>query len=350
MKKSYSIRLANGQERKRLNRKCPRCGQMTFVPYVHADTGHAVDDHECGRCNRECKCQYHLPPKEWYALHQPKPQQWLDLDQWKALQRERQRQQREAQRAWEQKRQEEARKRPPFNPYSMVQAPHIVHYLQHLTALCLRLQGTNSVLGNWLIGQFGKERVEAVFERYYVGATPDGATVYWQLDHHGRMRAGKVMLYGPDGHRAKHVRRAVTWVNCMPEYGCMERPVPLCLFGEHLLMDSDRPIALVESEKTALIMAIVAPQYTWLATGGKGNASDKMMWPLAGERVMVLPDSDAIEGWRERLQTINREYGTRMYIPPEYLHMMSRVQEPAKGLDVADMYFMREEYELKRFF
>ena len=44
-----------------------------------------------------------------------------------------------------------------------------------------------------------------------------------------------------------------------------------CLFGEHLLAYASsmaRTVAIVESEKTALIAALFIPDLVWLATGG----------------------------------------------------------------------------------
>lgn len=43
-----------------------------------------------------------------------------------------------------------------------------------------------------------------------------------------------------------------------------------CLFGEHLLpLYPDKPVALVESEKTAVICSGLMPRFLWRATGGK---------------------------------------------------------------------------------
>lgn len=43
-----------------------------------------------------------------------------------------------------------------------------------------------------------------------------------------------------------------------------------CLFGEHLLQDKvNANVALVESEKTAVICFLLLPEYIRLATGGK---------------------------------------------------------------------------------
>ncbi len=49
------------------------------------------------------------------------------------------------------------------------------------------------------------------------------------------------------------------------------------LFGEHLLpMNRGKPVAIVESEKTALVAAYYLPEYVWLASGGKTVASIPM--------------------------------------------------------------------------
>ena len=43
---------------------CPRCGQKTFVRYVDTFSGEYVKDARSGRCDRQIKCRYHLPPRE----------------------------------------------------------------------------------------------------------------------------------------------------------------------------------------------------------------------------------------------------------------------------------------------
>ncbi|WP_394341409.1 DUF6371 domain-containing protein [Salinimicrobium sediminis] len=61
-----------------------------------------------------------------------------------------------------------------------------------------------------------------------------------------------------------------------------------CLFGLHLLnSDKQKAIALVESEKTAVIASIAFPQFIWMATGGlmnlKGPHADNLIFfPDAG--------------------------------------------------------------------
>ena len=69
----------------------------------------------------------------------------------------------------------------------------------------------------------------------------------------------------------------------------------LNLFGEHLLkIHPEKVVALVESEKTALIGAAIFPQYVWCATGGMGNiiGDIEKMKVLSGRSVIIFPDTD----------------------------------------------------------
>ena len=48
-----------------------------------------------------------------------------------------------------------------------------------------------------------------------------------------------------------------------------------CFFGEHLLLNNKKPVAVVESEKTAVIASICFPEFVWLAVGSKQNLNRK---------------------------------------------------------------------------
>ena len=68
--KQYDWHLANSAELRRLGNDwqvCPQCGRKEFKPYVNL-AGEPLA-RECGRCNREINCQYHLPPKEYLSEH-----------------------------------------------------------------------------------------------------------------------------------------------------------------------------------------------------------------------------------------------------------------------------------------
>ena len=63
----------------------------------------------------------------------------------------------------------------------------------------------------------------------------------------------------------------------------------------------DKPIALVESEKTAIICSGLMPQYLWLATGGKSQLSQEKLSVLAGRKTIAFPDIGGYDEWKKKL-------------------------------------------------
>ena len=63
---------------------------------------------------------------------------------------------------------------------------------------------------------------------------------------------------------------------------------------------SEMPVALVESEKTAVICSGLMHQYLWLATGGKSCINDRLL-VLQGRKIIAFPDIDGFKEWTEKL-------------------------------------------------
>lgn len=101
--------------------------------------------------------------------------------------------------------------------------------------------------------------------------TLDWCHGFWQVDNQGKVRTGKVMLYYPEtGKRVKEPYNHISWVHSLIPH--KDFNLCQCFFGEHLInKDKTRPIALVESEKTALIASYYLPQFLWIASGGKNG-------------------------------------------------------------------------------
>ena len=94
---------------------------------------------------------------------------------------------------------------------------------------------------------FGKEETERLFALYKVGTSKKwgGSTIFWQIDVNGNVRTGKIMKYDDKtGHRIKEPHSLVTWVHSelkLPDFTLRQ-----CFFGEHLLTDKTKTIAIVE--------------------------------------------------------------------------------------------------------
>ena len=377
-----------------------------FSPYIDIVTNEPIAPKECGRCCREKSCAYHMTPKEWFKEHPTEKREWLPREQYVELMRQRRREARvasppdssqarllgadksngaKAHSSGELKfsssqvalsyratiandapfrvvsQGEGASSAMPVSPLLRRGRGEAASYLSRMSTLCHKSRSDKNNLARWLCTQFSEEQVAEVLARYRTGSTRDGRIIYWQIDECGQVRAGKVMAYDLDGHRMKDGKGNVCWVHSMKIGGIRfdEMLAPQCLFGEHLApllspqggktaMPEYSPLgeiegaAIVESEKTALIMSLVCPDKVWLATGGKANFKESMLAPLIGLEVTVYPDADALHDWYIRAVEMNRTLGTRLHIPTGYYNLMDHDEARREGRDLADI-LLREE-------
>lgn len=193
----------------------------------------------------------------------------------------------------------------------------------------------------------GKKEAGRLFHVYKVGTSRmwNGSTVFWQIDVRGNVRAGKIMGYDAEtGHRIKEPFKQVNWVHSVrkvPDFHMKQ-----CLFGEHLLSDtsatmSAKPVAIVESEKTALVAALFIPDFVWLATGGMhGCFNSEAMQVLKEREVILFPDLKATDEWRQRLPML--ETICRRVTCSDLLEKMATDEQRSLGLDIADFLLMED--------
>ncbi len=210
---------------------CPSCHKKRcFSRYIDTEKQITFPE-DVGRCDHEQSCCYHLTPKEYFERNpQDKPQH----SDWSAP---------------------SARKATPTEqpkPTSFIGAETVSQTLHGYDRNNLFL---------FLKSKFGPEDAERLMREYCVGTSKHwpGACVFWQTDINGCIRTGKVMLYDAgSSKRVKEPFNHVSWAHSLmklPDYNLRQ-----CFFGEHLLpMNRGKPVALVESEKTALIASWYLP-------------------------------------------------------------------------------------------
>ena len=221
-------------------------------------------------------------------------------------------------------------------------------------------------------GYMAEEQMRRAAQRYRLGMSRDGGVIFWQMDEHDVLRDGKIMYYREDCHR-DHDRKP-TWVSYLlkrngqlPEDFKSEH----CLFGLHLchtditdptdintcsdkkyiLMKSERSvqsvcqnktICVVESEKTAIIMSEVKPEYIWLATGGKTELNVAKLRPLAGRKVIIFPDTDetgeTYREWYEVAEAATDVFG-HPFTASSILEQRATKAQKAAKIDIADLLF-----------
>lgn len=180
------------------------------------------------------------------------------------------------------------------------------------------------------------------------GQSTHDYTVFWEIDDRQQVRTAKMMKYKPDGHRDRDSYANFTWFHALlrkprikrdqwgnaitetktaddgtaSEVPVMQQPfrhifdeerqtVEHCLFGLHLIDTYGRQatVCIVESEKTALLMAIAYGNHAlnvWMACGGEGNLTRERLAPIINRRrrIILYPDRDGIEKWQQKAREI----------------------------------------------
>lgn len=194
----------------------------------------------------------------------------------------------------------------------------------HITAEQIeraRAAADKTALYAFLCREFGKEATVEAFERYRVGGSNFAPQIGWKatsfpyIDTSGNCVDCKLMHLNPDtGSRKTDTGHLPTsWAlaellrrdkgNYPPETTTADLRARWCNFGDHLTAERPTaPIAVVESEKTALICSMVYPQHVWVAVGSKSNLNAARFEPYRGRTVIVFPDRD---GYNDTTTTDN---------------------------------------------
>ena len=288
---------------------CPLCHKKRcFSRYIDTEKQISFPD-DVGRCDHEQSCGYHLTPKEYFERNpQSKP---LHCD---------------------------------FGTRSACRAKPTSFMAAETVSQTLHGYEKNN-LYLFLRFKFGAEEALRLMKDYSVGTSKHwpGSCVFWQTDINGGVRTGKVMLYDADnGKRVKHPFNHVTWVHSLLKLSDFN--LRQCFFGEHLLpMNRGKPVAIVESEKTALVASYYLPEYVWLASCGKnGCFNTDALRVLKGHQVILYPDIGATDQWQQKLSLLHN-LGIEASIF-NYLEEVATDNERTAGLDIAD-YLLQIEHD-----
>jgi len=148
------------------------------------------------------------------------------------------------------------------------------------------------------------------------------------------------MQYNPaTGKRIKHQSGAIDWVhNKLKKVGILPEDYNLqqCFFGEHLLkIYPNKHVAIVESEKSAIIASCIMPESVWLAAGNLNGLSIEKCQVLKGRDVVLYPDLGAFEKWSIKATEIQKQNVCKISIST-LLEVEASDSDRANGLDIAD--------------
>ncbi|PIY10422.1 MAG: hypothetical protein COZ17_09870 [Flavobacteriaceae bacterium CG_4_10_14_3_um_filter_33_47] len=210
------------------------------------------------------------------------------------------------------------------------------HQLQDDLIRAYDSQKHDDNLTAYLLKNFSFDEVQKATQYYYVTGTNyfwNNATVFWQIDNKEQIRGAKIMLYNKHtGKRIKEPYNHINWLHKAikePDFNLSQ-----CLFGLHLINeDYQKNIAIVESEKTAIVMSIFLSDFIWLATGSKSNFKFDTLEPLKKRNVIAFPDKGEYNNWLNKSIELNGK-GFKIAVS----NLLEQT-EFNNGFDLADYFF-----------
>ncbi len=343
---------------------CPNCNKKTFVYYIDTETGNYLAT-DYGRCDREQNCCYHkAPPKgkigyliAFIGLKDitDKAHKLTDLNGVVSIVPKSQILERNKESCYisewylktstinylnNESKYFNTGAISFINEAKTIKAPDPIKPSLHSLEILNHMYYENPTKDNltkFLNTKFTPDEITNATLNYFSTGTNqfwNNATVFWQIDNKEQIRGAKIMLY--DEHTGKRIKKPYNHINWLhkaiyePYFNLCQ-----CLFGLHLIKENyQKDIAIVESEKTAIIMSLFLPDFIWLATGSKSNFKLELLKPLKKRNCFAFPDKGEYSKWYNKADELNKK-GFKIAV--------SNVLEQTSfnnGFDLADYYFL----------
>lgn len=304
---------------------CPACNSKGVFARYTDERGEYLS-FDVGRCNRESKCGYHKKPKEYFAEN---PQS-------------------------ESANFKKGKKRSNSN-YGFVNEK------QH-TQICVSTvnnkpdfiapEHLKATLGNYDRNAFVQflfdlfpdcsEEINSVLKMYFVGTYED-YTCFPQLDRLNRVCKAKLIRFNrATGKRLKgeyDTSSLKTKLKLKEDFQYKQ-----IFFGEHLLTKyPNKPVAIVEAEKTAIIASLCFPEFVWLGCNSKSWLKPERLQRLDARQIILYPDADGFNEWQGIAINAQRQ-GSTVKVS-NLIENHATDEQRTNGYDLAD-YLINQQREI----
>jgi len=275
---------------------CPKCeSKKTFTRFVTRETNGSVNprrfgddvlenDPNVGACGRKDKCGHYKHPFAFYKEFFPEK-----------ITKDTSQDQKETQ----------ERKILPIQEEK-------INYIQPKIINHFKKDIEQTALWHYLVEskKMDHDIVRNAFEDYQIGHLPrhENSTLMPIQDAQGNFRTGKIYQFDKEkGSVFKTIKedgqelRQMFWLQKTLK---IKGNFQTCYFGQHLLTKyPDKPVSIVESERTAVYMSCLYPQYNWLATMSAANfTEEKIKIELENNlkqdhQIFIFPDKGQEENW-----------------------------------------------------
>lgn len=296
---------------------CPNCNKKRLVKYKDLEADKYLPDY-VGRCDRETSCGYHYTPKQLFK-EKPLLKESYERERFSTFL---------------------------FTPPKPVKTPDFI--APSLVTQSMKKYEQNSFV-NFLKQLFGPIESQKLAEQFRLGTSKKWngkGVVFWQIDTNLQARSGKIMLYDEEtGKRVKMNGKAcIDWVHSLLIRNNQLEHFKLsqCLYGLHQInvATKDKVVAVVESEKTAILMTPIMPQFIWLACGSASNLKPEFFFDLMNRELILFPDLGCYEKWYKKSDKL-REINPNIHVS-DLLKNKATEQDKTKGLDLADFLIKRD--------
>ncbi|CDF80436.1 conserved hypothetical protein [Formosa agariphila KMM 3901] len=281
--------------------RCPNCNKKgVFTRYIDLNTNEHLND-AVGCCSRIIKCGYHYKPKQYFQDNNISFDKTIASNYIK----------------------------PQSEPKPKMSCINVEVMRKSKTST-----NTNYFI-DYLASLWDYDTAYYLTDKYNIGTSKlwKGSTVFWQVDKNNNVRSGKIMLYNAsNGKRIKEPYNHINWAHKALKLENFN--LEQCYFGEHLInQDKSKPIAIVESEKTAIISSVYLPEFIWLACGSANNLNEAKTKVLKGRNVVLFPDLKCYNLWNDKIPLLT---SLATFRTSTLLRDKATETEKEQGLDLAD--------------
>jgi transcription elongation factor Elf1 len=310
---------------------CPACNSKgEFTRFVDENGNYLPDN--VGICNRASKCGYSYTAKQFFADN---PEKKIGLNFGKG-------------------------KKPGKANYiftdknaSQVEykaaAPDFIPF-EHLKATLGNYEKNAFV--QFLIELFPDciDEIKSALKMYLVGTYPDYHgfyTCFPSIDKQMRVCRAKLIRFNAEtGKRLKDIGDTSSLpakLKLKEDFNYKQ-----IFFGEHLLTKyPDKPVAIVEAEKSSIIGSLCFPKFIWLASGSKQWLKTDRLQRLGNRSIILYPDADGFDLW-SGIATDARRQGLEVKIS-SLIENNATDEQKFEGYDLADYLIQQQQREVNKY-
>jgi hypothetical protein len=307
---------------------CPACNTRNcFVRYKDENGEYLASD--VGRCNRESKCGFHYKPKQFFADNPT-----MSANGGKGAKNKKRKPLNYATTSRIENDQKSADNSPDYIPFEQFK-PTLGNYDQNAFV-------------QFLLNLFSDraEAIQDVLKMYFVGTYED-YTCFPSIDRFNRICRGKLIRFDlTTGKRLKgqyDTSSLVRKLKLKEDFNYKQ-----IFFGEHLLTKySNKAVAVVESEKSAIIASLYFPDFIWLGSNSKSWLKAERLERFGNRQIILFPDADGFEKWQQ-VASEARAFGLSVKVS-SLIENHATPEQKASGCDVADFLINERGEEIDEF-